>query len=186
MNVLVMPKKNRKEDMRALVAEIKKYYRLFEKSNRKMLHRAIKMGILLRRGKRQVGHANFTAWIASSFPFKLRTAELYMQVARSQKELKAKCISGFTEAIEFCRQSNNRKDKSGKNDKDPDLQKDLTTLNKSLVTPRRIIQRVEKKQGWAFWRKENNKMLKQVEENAVALIILLTKRFSSKSRGKSK
>lgn len=192
MNILVMPKKNREEvSLAKLANEINARHALVQKSARRGLVNIIKTGILLKRVKRQVGHGNFKTWIAASCTFKPRTAQLYMFVASNKKQIKSEIIAGFglNGAVKQIRERNDPlklKNKSEKKDKDPDLQKELITLNKSLVTPRRIIQRVEKKQGWSFWRRENTGMLKRIEENAVALTTLLSKRFSRKSRSKSK
>ena len=193
-----MIKKEKGEKLAAWASEINTRHALVQKSARRTLVNIIKTGILLRRVKREVRHGNFTTWVGMHCEFSMRTAELYMfvasnrkQIKNERKQIKTEIIAGLglNGAVKQIRERNDpakSKNNGEKKDKDPDLQKELTMLNKSLVTPRQIIQRIEKKQGWLFWRGENNGMLKRVEENAVALTTLLSKRFSRKSRGKSK
>lgn len=184
MNVLMeIPPEETIEKNKSLTteaAQINKRHDLVRKSARKALVNAIKAGILLRRVKRRVGHGNFTVWIAAYCTFSPRTAELYMKVAGHKEELlKTKSISFLTGAIKLLRQSNSP-DKNGEK-KDTDLQDDLAALSKTLVTARTLMQRIEKKRGWQFWRRGNKGLLARVEENAVALSRLLRDRFPTQS-----
>lgn len=189
-------KKEKGENLASLASEINKRHGMIQKSARRTLVHIIKTGILLRRVKREVGHGNFTTWVGMHCEFSMRTAELYKfvasnrkQIKNDRKQIKPEIIAGLglNGAVKRIRELNDpAKSKNNGKKKDTDLQDVLGALNKSLVTPRQIIQRIEKKQGWLIWRRENNGMLKLVEENAVALITLLNERFSSKSRGKSK
>lgn len=172
--------KTENEVRRARLADrINEQHQLVQESARRTLTHIVKLGLLLSRVKREVRHGHFILWVESHCTFCHRTAQIYMQVAEHRKELKAKSISYLTGAIKQLQQSNSPKKKGQK--KDTDLEDDLAALSKTLVTARTLMQRIEKKRGWQFWRRGNKGLLARVEESATALTKMLNERFSIKS-----
>ena len=65
-----------------LATQISEEHRLCTEAISKGLQHALKAGELLLEAKKQVRHGNWLPWLQESFEFSVRTAQLYMRVAR--------------------------------------------------------------------------------------------------------
>ena len=78
---------------RSIVKEITKLHREIENLFIKSIDRGIRIGELLQLQKDRLGHGKFITWTNNNLPFKIRTAQRYLQLYDNQKELNT---SGMT------------------------------------------------------------------------------------------
>ena len=182
MNVLTMPKKSEKEiSLGELTAEINKRHRLLEESARTTLQHAIEVGILLIRAKPQVGHGNWTTWIAASCPFQERMAQIYMQIAERREELaKAKSISDIAGAIKQLQQSNRpNKNRNNKDTLPKETGKLAAAASKSCLETKHLIERIDEREGKGFWAKDDPAVAR-VAKRGKELMSALIERFGER------